>query len=192
MQKKSYIQEFNIPKDDIECWNRYPKHKWVYDLSRVLDAQNIKWSPFRTGILRHKINNMQLMSSDIDITIESAFIFIDKQEGLNVMTEVYISKGEIKLLKHFDKQTQKEIEVFIGNVELRINAFISIHFQKFNGIITIESLGNCIMGISLRPYADISTDINSETYKLTKKIYKKTDVIINGLSDQVIRETIAS
>jgi hypothetical protein len=192
MQKKSYIQDFNVPKDDIECWDRYPKHRWVYDLSRLLDAQNIKWSPFRTNALPHKVNNMRLVSLDADITIESAFIFIDKQTGLNIITEVYISKGEIKLLKHFDKETQEEIDIFIGNVELRINAFISMHFQKFNGIITIESLGNCIMGISLRPYADISTDINSETYKLTKKIYKKTEVIINGLSDQVIRETIAS
>ena len=192
MQKRSYIQEFNIPKDDVECWDRYPKHKWVYDLSRVLDAQNIRWSPFRTGSLPHKVNNMVLVSLDTDITIESAFIFINKQEGLNVMTEVYIFKGEVKLLKHFDKQTHKEIDTFIGNVELRINAFISMHFQKFTGIITIESLGNCITDISLRPYADISTDINSETYKLTKKIYKKTEIIINGLTDQVIRETIAS
>jgi hypothetical protein len=192
MQKKSYIQDFNIPKDDIECWDRYPKHRWVYDLSRVLDAQNIKWSPFRTNSLYHKTLNMRLMSLDTDITIEPAFIYIEKQEGLHIMTEAYLSRGEVKLLKHFDKETQSEIDVFIGNVELRINAFISMHFQKFNGIITIESMGNCIMGICLRPFIDTSTDINSETYKLTKKIYKKTEVIINGLLDQVIRETIAS
>jgi len=181
MQKKSYIQDLNIPKDDVECWDRYPKHHWVYDLSRLLDAQHVKWSPFKTDLFQHKMVNMDLLSIS-DISLEPAYIYIEELEGLNVITEVYISKGEIKLLRHFDKDSKEEMDTFIGNVELRINAFISMHFQKFSGIITVESLKGYIIAICLRPYSELTTDISNDIHRLTKKIYKKTDLTIERLS----------
>ena len=69
MQKKTDIQEFDIPKDDIECWDRYPRHRWVYDLSRLLDSQHISWSPFITNELKFKINNIRL-ESQTQVTYE--------------------------------------------------------------------------------------------------------------------------
>jgi hypothetical protein len=189
MHRRTDTQELNIPVDDIECWDRYPKHRWVYDLSRLFDAQNIKWSPFMTDTLQETIPNMYLESQK-EVIYSPGIIFINKPEGTHVFTELYITKGEIKLSRYIDKDTNTEIQDFMGNIELRINAFVTIHFQKFTGIITVESIGNDIMSIRLRPYSDIS--FNADLMRLAKRIYKKTDITLIGLTDQVIRETLTS
>lgn len=183
MHKIIETHNLNIPKDDIDCWGRYPKHRWVYDLSRLLDAQHIEWSPFFTNSLQHKEVNMDLNSYK-DIEYTPAYIYINELIGDTVYSEVYIIKGEVKLIKHLDNQE------LIGDLELRINAFVSIYFQKFNGVITIKSVANTIRSVHLYPYTDMCT--NSELMRLTKRIYKKIDISLNGLTDQVIRESIAS
>lgn len=188
MQKKTDTLELDIPIDDIECWERYPKHRWVYDLSRLLDAQNIKWSPYETDTLQDKEVNMYF-NSNRNIIYETSHIYINKPEGDHILTEVYITKGEIKLTRHIDKRTRVEIQEFMGNIELRVNAFVSMHFQKFTGVITAESIGNDIMSIRLRPYSELSINVSPDIIKLTKRIYKKTDITLSGLTDQVIRET---
>lgn len=191
MHKKPDTQELNIPRDDVECWERYPKHRWIYDLSRLLDAQNIKWSPYETDLLKDREVNI-FLDTYSDIEYEPGYIYINKPYGSQVITEVYITKGEIKLARYIDKDTDIELHDSIGNIELRINAFVSMHFLKFTGIITITSIGNDIMSIRLRPYSDLSFSVNPDITRLTKRIYKKTDITISGLTDQVLHETLAS
>ncbi len=191
MHKRPDTQELNIPRDDVECWERYPKHRWVYDLSRLLDAQNIKWSPYKTDLLKDREINIFLDTYN-NIEYEPGYIYINSPHGIHVITEVYITKGEIKLARYIDKDTNTEIQDTIGNIELRINAFISMHFLKFTGIITIESIGNDIISIRLRPYSEFGLNVNPDIARLTKRIYKKTDITVNGLTDQVLHETLAS
>ena len=189
MTKKLEIQELDIPTDDIECWERYPKYRWVYDLSRLLDVQNIKWSLYETKTLKDKELNIYLESFQ-NIEYSPGYIYINRPTGPHILAEVYLTKGEIKLTRYFDKKTCKEINEFIGNIELRVNAFVSIHFQKFTGVVTMEFIGNDIMSIRLRAYPELEQ--NTESIKLTKRIYKKTEVIINGPTDQALHENFAS
>ena len=192
MQKKIEIQDLDIPRDDIECWDRYPKHRWVYDMSRLLDAQNIKWSPFSSDALPMMVANMYL-KSNLGLPYTSAYIYIEQPAGKHVLSEVYITKGEIKYLRHADNYTKKIITDDLGDVELRISAFVSIHFQKFTGVISIESIGNDIYSIILRPVPELALVANTDIAKLIKRIYKKTDLIhVTGLTDQSLREAIAS
>ena len=188
MHKKIDTLELAIPKDDVECWERYSKHRWVYDLSRLLDAQNVKWSPYETDELKCKEININLNSSK---NIESGYIYMDRPQGSHIYTEVYITKGEIKLSRYLDKWTHTEVQNIIGDIDLRINAFVSMHFQKFSGIITIESIGNIIVSIHLRPLSEL-TSANTDIARLIKRIYKKTGITVIGLTDQVLHETIAS
>jgi hypothetical protein len=189
MHKKLEIQELDIPIDDIECWERYPKHRWVYDLSRLLDAQNIKWSLFETDALKDKELNIYLESLK-EIEYDPGYIYINRPNGFHTLAEVYLTKGEIKLTRYFDKRTLLEINEFIGNIELRVNAFVSMHFQKFTGVITMEFVGNDIMSIRLRAYPELGQ--NTESIKLTKRIYKKTEIIVSGPTDQALHEKVAS
>lgn len=174
MNKKIDITELDIPTDDIEAWERYPKHHWVYDLSRLLDAQNIKWSPYRTDELDTKMSNMKLESKK-PISFHPSVIYVKALQGQEVITEAYITKGEIRFFRHIDKATKKEITTEIGEVELRLNAFVTLHFQKFTGVVTADFVGHDIYSIRLRPYNSVVEDTNQEILRLKKRIYKKID-----------------
>lgn len=190
MQKKTEIQDLNIPHDDIECWDRYPKYRWVYDMSRLLDAQNIKWSPFRS--LPMMIANMYF-ETEKEMAYVPAYIYINEPIGKQYVTEVYIAKGEIKHMRYMCKSTQKVVTEDVGGIELRISAFVSIHFQKFTGVISVETIGSDIYSIRLRPTSELALTDSAEVSKLLKRIYKKNDLIhIIGLADHLLHETIAS
>lgn len=143
MNKKVETQDLDIPKDDIDCWEKYPKHRWVYDLSRLLDAQNIKWSPFATDTLHDRAVNMFLETKN-QIAYVPAWIYINNPIGIQILSEVYITKGEIKYMRHLDKLSKQDMLDLVGTTELRISAFVSMHFQKFTGIISIETIGSDI------------------------------------------------
>lgn len=176
MHKKIEIQDLDIPEDDIECWDKYPKHRWVYDLSRLLDAQNIKWSPFKTTELPDQAVNM-FLHSDKPIAYIPAWIYISNPVGKQILAEVYIVKGEIRHIRYMDNITKQIIADDVGSIELRVSAFVSIHFQKFTGVITTETIGNEIYAMRLRPIPELALVANTEVFKFIKRIYKKNDVV---------------
>lgn len=190
MHKKTDIQELDIPVDDIDCWERYPKHRWVYDLSRLLDSQNIKWSPFEQHDLHREIN-IQFYSKK-PVIRQPGFIYIKKPEGRRLFTECYISKGEIKLMRHIDPETEKELIGLVGEVELRLSAFITLYFSKFTGVITTETYGSDIYRVRLKPHSELSLEENSNISKIAKRIYKKNEVILSGPSDRALHNELAS
>jgi hypothetical protein len=191
MHKKTDTNDLDIPKDDIDCWERYSKHRWVYDLSRLLDAQNIKWSPFEVDGLPDRELNIKLETNRTVIR-QPGFIYIKKPEGRHTFTEMYLIKGEIKLMRHVDPDTGRELESLFGEVELRLNAFATLYFQKFTGVITAETYANEIFRIRLSTFVDTSRETNLEVIKLVKRIYKKNEVIVHGLTDRALQETLAS
>jgi hypothetical protein len=191
MHKKTDTIELDIPRDDIDCWERYPKHRWVYDLSRLLDAQHIEWSPYEVPMYPHRTLNMNLETNQT-IVHQPGFIYMKPVDGDHLISEVFIAKGEIKLLRHIDQNTGKELTNLVGEVELRLNAFVTLHFAKFTGVITCETYGHDIRKIQLRAYSDLSLTTNSEINKLIKRIYKRSDLTFNGLTDRILHETLAS
>lgn len=168
IHKKIDIEDLDIPKDDVECWVRYPKQHWVYDLSRLLESQKIEWSPFMTDLLSDKEINNKLQS-------EPGYIYLKKSQGNHTITELYIIRGEIKFLRHIDPDTNKELSSLYGEIELRLNSFVILYFQKFSGVINVEMDGNEIYKIQLRPYIDIVNETNDSVIKLVRRIYKKAE-----------------
>lgn len=191
MQKKTETTELDIPADDIDCWNRYPKHRWVYDLSRLLDAQNIKWSPYKTDEFDTRQVNMQMYSVD-GLSIDPGFIYTKEITGRQLFTEVYIAKGEIKLMRHIDPVSGEELPTLQGEIELRLNAFVTLYFTKFSGVISVKTHSNDIYGIQLRPYRELGLTTNIDVSKLTKRLYKRSDSSLLGLADRSFHATIAS
>lgn len=191
MQRKTDTIELDIPKDDIECWEKYPKYRWVYELSRLLDAQNIKWSPYNIPSLPDRELNIDFETTNTAIR-QPGYIYMKKLQGQHLVTEVHIMKGEIKNIRHFDPITDNELESLVGEIELRINAFVTLYFQKFTGTISAETYSNEIVRIRLKPHVALVNETNVDVVKLVKRIYKRTDITFNGLTDQALRESLTS
>lgn len=190
MQRKTDTIDLNNPIDDVDCWERYPKHRWMYDLTRLLDAQSIKWSLYFTDDMTDRELIYDMYSAKAIIR-QYSVIYTKKAREPHTLTEVYIVKGEIKLMRHIDAKTRAEVSGLIGELELRINAFVTLYFQKFTGVVGIETYVNEIFRIQLRPYVELSKETNQEVIKLVKRIYKRSDTTV-GLSDQVFHESLAS
>jgi hypothetical protein len=192
MHKKIYTDDLDIPVDDVACWERYPKHRWVYDMSRLLDAQNIKWSPFRTDSLLDRSVNMFLHSVE-NIAYVPSWIYVTNPIGKQIISEVCIFKGEIKYIRYIDKFTKQLLTEDAGVIELRINAFVSMHFKKFTGVITAETIGSDIYSVLLRPSPELALVANAIVLKHIKKVYKKNNAThISGLIDQQLHEMLVS
>lgn len=189
MQKKNVLQDLDIPQDDDECWARYPKHRWVYETPRLFDAQNIAWSLYSTKEQSYAVKSIDIVSKH---AYKSGEIYIKKPEGQHLFTEVFITKGEIKSIRHIDPITREIQTALVGEIELRVNAFVTLYFQKFTGIITTETFSNEIYRIQLRPQSELGQETNSEIVKLLKRIYKRTELTLSGLTDHVLHESLAS
>lgn len=190
MQKKFDTQQLDIPADDIDCWDRYPRHRWVYDLSRLLDAQNIRWSPFPVIGMSREVN--MTLESNTPVETHSADIYVRRSQGQQMLTEVYIVRGEVRHMRHINPESGEIITALVGEIELRLNAFITLHFVKFTGVITARTYGNEIHGIRLKPQSDLGQEDNIEIIKLVKRIYKRTDSTSSGLTDQTLHVSLAS
>lgn len=161
------MSELDIPKDDKDCWERYPKHRWVYEMTRLLDSQNIKWSPYEIDGLYNRFPNLSMHIGNI-CSNYLGYIYTDVGSYDDIITEVYIVKGEIKLMRHM------HTDEIIGEIDLRIAAFVALHLQKFTGVVSATTYGHNIFSVILRPYTDPSTETNTDVIKLLKRIYKKT------------------
>jgi hypothetical protein len=173
MNKRLQLEELDIPTDDLDCWTRYPKHRWVYDLSRVLDSQGIFWSPINLpGLI--KLANL-VLETDQQLPADQGNIYIEEPSGTHRHTDVYITKGSIKLLKFTDAETGQELTEIDGELEIKINAFISMHFTKYTGVVSLETYRNQIFRVQLRPRSHLSEKSNIDIVKISKKIFKRAN-----------------
>ena len=183
MNKKLINSDLDIPVSDYECWQRYPRYRWVYELSRLYDSQNIAWSTTEIDSFVQKHTNL----SGQDIPGSLGTIYTQQFSEKTIKTEVFLVKGEIKKYSHCS-----EIEES-GELEIRVAAFVSLHFSRFTGIITMEISGKDIVRISLKPESELAHIEDKELVKLIKRIYKKQEVPIIGLqADRILREPLAS
>lgn len=191
MNKKYEKQEIDMPLDDIACWEKYPKYRWMYELTRLLDSQNVKWSPFETEELTHRMLNIDLETKST-VARFPGFIYVEEPVEIPILAEVFLIKGEIKHSRFFDMSKKELILNIPGEIELKINAFTTMHFSKFTGVYVAEIYGTTLYRIRLKPYKP--NDDNIEIKKLLNRIYKKNIInsLSNGLTDRVLRETVAT
>lgn len=170
MEKQT--NNLDIPIDDIDCWTRYPKYRWVYELTRLLDSQNVKWLPYENKEMQNKMPNIELHTVNHTSILQS-YIYTEDFSTNRYIAEAYILKGEIKLLRYFNKTDMSLIEDQTGNLSLRVNAFVSMHFKKYTGVISVEFANNTITSIKLRSRSELGISTNDIIIKLIRRIYKK-------------------
>lgn len=178
----STAPDLDIPTNDYDCWQRYPRHRWVYDLTRLMDAQNLAWSTVQTAEFTERKETL----TDPSIPGSLGCIYLRSQKDTAVHFEVSVIKGDVKLVVPLDKNQES------GKQEIKIAAFVALHFSKFTGVITFSMCQDTIIKISLKPQSELDHITNKEQLKIYKKIFKKQDDMLIGLTDRDFRETLAS
>jgi len=148
-----------------EAWAKYPKRRHLTQASNVLDFQNFEWAPFKDEHFHREIKLYTGSDSD-------AKIYINANDDI-LFTESVICKGELKRVEHYDSQYNKILPI-IGVLELKIAAFVSTYFKRTSCIITTESVGDYITGISLLPnFEYINSKNDRAELDAIIKLYKR-------------------
>jgi len=173
----------DIPLDDKTAWKMYPNNNWVYSTSRLLEMQNISWSPFYQNGFDHMLNEFclddtnKLEESPMAVSTLPGKIFVRPMHGDVLTTVVAVLKGEIKWAAHhvLDSSINKNVVLqdLRGDVELRISALTTLHFRKFAGVITVDSIGHDIIATKLRMTPDVVSQYPEDWLKRVVRIYSR-------------------
>ena len=158
----------DIPLNDEVAYKLYPKYNWVYSTSRLLDFQKVDWTPFGGG-------DFTQMHSEFPVT-PSAVIFTRQLSGDRLTTDVAVMKGDIKWAKHhiINEKGEKELlDELRGGVELRISALTTMHFQKFAGVISVDTIGDVIVAVRLCMTVDVVDQYPEDWLKRVLRIYNR-------------------
>ena len=185
----------DIPLTDYAAWEMYPKYRWIYSTSRLLDLQNIKWSPFYNHELCASLeeftadsktgNQMEVWQPNTLKEGQTMFgaIFVKPIVGDYLTTDAVILKGELKWLahhtnkvevdKHHMKVGKKVIDEIRGDIELRISALAKMALPKYTGVVSIDTIGTTIVSARLRMTPDVIDQYSDGWMKNIIKLYNR-------------------
>lgn len=161
----------DIPLDDHTAYELYPKYNWVYSTSRLLDFQSIEWSPFSMGKLTQRLDEFPLNKDGH----EPGAIYTQEIAGDKLTTDVVIMKGELKWAAHHKIEDSNKIlvDTLSGDIELRVSAMATMHFQKFAGVISVDTIGTTIVAVRLCMTADVVEQYPEDWLKRVLRIYNR-------------------
>lgn len=161
----------DVPLNDETAFKLYPRYNWVYSTSRILDMQNIEWAPFAMNGLDFPLKEFALVDDESGGTI-----YTHKLDGDKLTTDVAIMKGELKWVAHHktcEDGTKELISELRGDIELRISALTTLHFKKFAGIISVDTIGRDIIAVRLRMTTDVVDQYPEDWLKRVLRIYNR-------------------
>lgn len=182
----------DIPLTDEHAWKMYPKYNWVYSTSRLLDMQNIEWSPFYRPGFVWTLPEFSLWSNSFWSPLKPAVvnsvgqrsedfkyeggIFMAPIVGEKLTTDIAILKGEIKWAAHHrteDDGTKTVLTELRGDVELRISALVTLHFKKFAGVISVDTIGHDIVAARLHLTTELVSKYPEDWLTRVVRIYNR-------------------
>jgi len=161
----------DVPLNDETAYKLYPRYNWVYSTSRVLDMQHIEWAPFKMNGFDFPLTEFPLVDGP-----EAGTIYTRPLIGDRLTTDVAIMKGDIKWAAHHvidDDGNKTLIPELRGDIELRISALTTLHFKKFAGIISVDTIGHDIIAVRLRMTTDVVGQYPDDWLKRVLRIYNR-------------------
>ena len=161
----------DIPLNDEVAYQLYPKYNWVYSTSRLLDFQSIEWAPFMMGNLTQRLEEFPLNKDGH----QPGAIYTRKLEGDALTTDVAIMKGDLKWAAHHKIEDGKKVlvDALRGDIELRVSALATMHFQRFAGVISVDTIGTTIIAVRLCMTADVVELYPEDWLKRVLRIYNR-------------------
>jgi len=115
------------------------KYNWLCNGIELLNLQKVEWYPFEHGEFVYPVDIFSLEG-------HNEKIYIETPDGDEIESSVKVLKGSAKEISHRNSQGEI-ITQELGSHNLRIHAFIIMHFKKFSGDILFRSKGSVITGI---------------------------------------------
>lgn len=164
----------DIPLDDKTAFQMYPKYNWVYSTSRLFDMQRVQWAPFPTSELveEHEEFPFSSIGNPIPLNAGTGVIYTKPLAGDKITTDVAVLKGDVKWATHFNEDKEL-LDQLRGDVELIISALTTLHFKKFAGIISVDSIGTKIVAVRLRMTTEMVEQYPEDWIKRVLRIYNR-------------------
>src|SRR5262249_2661655 len=158
--------------DDGDCWELYPRYRWIHNKLNICDTQGIEAAPHgvvpeRFPVFSKPIYNLKGMGrgSRTIHTIEGYWhvqspghMWMRLLEGEHVSTDAAIVDGVAQWWRHaighaagqgtFDYWTVQRARR--DDLEAYCGPWLERHLKGFNGIVNIESIAGVIIEVHLR------------------------------------------
>ena len=164
--------DVDIPTEDADAWQWYPRHRWVYDKIAVATSQGLAAGPHGVPpaafpVFSKPMVNLKgmgvgscILCSDADYERHYApgHMWMALLAGRHVSTDVAVVDGEPRWWRHvtgapgsdgtFDHWTvhatpDPALEGYCG-------AWIRAHLAGYSGIVNLETIGGRIIEVHLR------------------------------------------
>lgn len=170
----------NIPTEDSDAWQWYPRYRWVYDklavaLSQKLDAGPHGTAPPHFPVFSKPIINLKGMGVDSRVLRSNAdyerhyapgHFWMTLLHGRHVSSDIAVVHGEPRWWRHvtgkpagegtFDYWTVHAAHD--AEIETRCGAWVRAHLAGYTGMLNLETIGGAIIEAHLR-FADQWPDL---------------------------------
>jgi hypothetical protein len=170
----------NIPTEDSDAWQWYPRYRWVYDklavaLSQKLDAGPHGTSPPSFPVFSKPIVNLRgmgvgsrVLRSNADYERHSVpgHFWMTLLDGRHLSSDVAVVDGKPRWWRHvtgkpagegmFDYWTVHAAPD--AEIEARCGAWVEKHLAGYTGMLNLETIGGAIIEAHLR-FADQWPDL---------------------------------
>ncbi len=162
----------NIPTEDSDAWQWYPRYRWVYDklavaLSQGLDAGPHGTLPPRFPVFSKPIVNLKGMGigsrllksqADYERSYEPGHFWMTLLEGRHVSSDLAVVDGVPRWWRHVTGKPAGEgtFDYWIlhaepdAAIEQRCGAWVRTHLGGYTGMLNLETISGTIIEAHLR------------------------------------------
>lgn len=175
--------DVRIPTDDIDCWEWFPRQRWIYEKINIAKSQNLPCGtrdtkPDTYPVFTKPNINLKGMglgsraivsSAEFECFVLPSHMWMPLATGDHVSTDCAVSNGKIIWLRHshglaWREGTFKHWIIETGQrPELThiLGEWISRNMAGYTGMLNVESIGHTIIEAHLR-FADQWCDLYGE------------------------------
>ncbi len=161
-----------IPVSDVEAWQLYPEHRWVYNKLLICETQNLAHAPHgvvpdRFPVFSKPIYNLlglgagsRVIHSEAQYyaAVQPGHLWMELLSGPHVSTDVALEDGVLRWCRHATAApgplgTFDYFAIHAARdpaLEEKIGAWIAAHLRGFTGIVNLETIGGTIIECHLR------------------------------------------
>ena len=173
-------EDIFIPTDDPDCWELYPRHRWIYDKLRIAESQGLACGPhglvppefpvFSKPVINLKgmgVGSCALLSpADYERAYQPGHMWMPLLEGDHVSTDCAVDNGSVVWSRHatgvpwrggmfkhwtIHAASRPALDTFLAH-------WVREHMAGYTGMMNFETIAGTIIEAHLR-FADQWCDL---------------------------------